>query len=211
MGTTRTTRTNRLLATPQVRATQRRAKGWRSDQAVAALTPLEAPPLECAEGFFLAKIEALCVHAQVTWYHPNQSLRDEPGFPDLVLLAPTRVLWRELKTMRGRVRPEQKVWLAELQARGEDARIWRPSDWPSILAELGLDTPVIAGGLSSAPVIGDNGPTLVTQATQPPPGEGADHVTPTRRQGPPAAQTRKDSRKTRNPPPLAAVRVVYET
>ena len=42
------------------------------------------------------------------------------------------LLFRELKSQRGRVRPEQKEWLATLSEAGSDAGIWRPSDWPEI-------------------------------------------------------------------------------
>lgn len=56
---------------------------------------------------------------------------DGAGFPDLVLVR-ERVLYRELKSMTGRVRPEQRGWMACLQAAGADAAIWRPSDWVEI-------------------------------------------------------------------------------
>lgn len=63
-------------------------------------------------------------------YHTHDSRRSNPGFPDLVLVhaRQRRVLWRELKTQKGRVRPEQRAWLDDLTAAGEDAAIWRPSD-----------------------------------------------------------------------------------
>lgn len=60
----------------------------------------------------------------------------EPGFPDLVLVRGDRVLFRELKTETGRVRPEQKKWLAALEAAGCDVAVWRPSDLSEVNATL---------------------------------------------------------------------------
>lgn len=73
-------------------------------------------------------------------YHTHDSRRSQPGFPDLVLVHPRRqlVLYRELKTERGRVRPEQRQWLTALAEAGADAGVWRPSDWlgERVVAEL---------------------------------------------------------------------------
>lgn len=79
------------------------------------------------------------------WYHVHDSRRSAPGFPDLVMVhtGQARTIWRELKTTKGRVSPAQRAWLADLEAAGEDAAVWRPSDLASgrILAELRGDTP----------------------------------------------------------------------
>lgn len=62
-------------------------------------------------------------------YHTHDSRRSVPGFPDLVLVHPRHgVLFRELKTKKGRVSPDQKDWIAQLTAAGSDADIWRPAD-----------------------------------------------------------------------------------
>ena len=64
-------------------------------------------------------------------YHTYDSRRSDPGWPDLVLVHPVRrrLLIRELKTMKGRVSPAQKTWLAALAAVGLDAAVWRPDQW----------------------------------------------------------------------------------
>lgn len=58
------------------------------------------------------------------------------GWPDLVLARGERLLIRELKTERGVVSDAQQEWLAALERVGVDAKVWRPSDWPTIQAEL---------------------------------------------------------------------------
>ena len=76
---------------------------------------------------------------------------DGAGFPDLVLVKDGRLVFAELKTDTGRLRPEQKQWLDELSLVGIDSAgchecggaqsfydtvIWRPKDWDDILATL---------------------------------------------------------------------------
>lgn len=70
-------------------------------------------------------------------YHTFDSRRSNPGWPDLVLLKQGRMICLELKTERGRIRPEQEVWIAALdQVPGVTARIVRPSQWDQIEALL---------------------------------------------------------------------------
>ena len=78
----------------------------------------------------MAAVRTACRHLRLLAYHTHDSRRSEPGFPDLVIVG-RRVIYRELKTQRGRLRPEQRAWLAALQEAGQDADVWRPSDWQS--------------------------------------------------------------------------------
>lgn len=77
-------------------------------------------------------------------YHTHDSRRSQKGFPDLVLVhaGQKRVLYRELKTQRGTLRPDQKTWLAHLTAAGADASIWRPLDWFNQTVSEQLDEPL---------------------------------------------------------------------
>ena len=65
-------------------------------------------------------------------WHDNDSRRNSPGWPDLVLVHTRtgRMVFAELKSEVGRVRPEQHLWLRLLGMRHE-TYIWRPSDWDS--------------------------------------------------------------------------------
>lgn len=72
-------------------------------------------------------------------YHTHDSRRSEKGWPDLVIVGPRGVLFRELKADRGRVKPEQWEWIEALKLAGQDAGVWRPADWPEVvLAEIRL-------------------------------------------------------------------------
>lgn len=75
-------------------------------------------------------------------YHPYDSRRSTPGFPDLVILwngsgpMPERpIIVAELKTERGSLRPEQKAWRAAFEAVAAlpgsplAYHLWRPRDW----------------------------------------------------------------------------------
>ena len=57
-------------------------------------------------------------------------IEGHPGFPDLVLLRPPRLIFAELKSKRGRVDFEQATWLNGLEAvPGVEQYLWRPADW----------------------------------------------------------------------------------
>ena len=71
-------------------------------------------------------------------FHEYDSRMSSPGYPDLFLMHPVkhRFLVRELKAEKGRLRPEQVLWLNGLKACGIDAGVWRPHQWDEIVTTL---------------------------------------------------------------------------
>jgi len=60
-------------------------------------------------------------------------IEGNPGLPDLILARDGVVIFAELKKHRAYPTPDQRNWLASI---GAQARVWRPADWPAIVAEL---------------------------------------------------------------------------
>lgn len=63
-------------------------------------------------------------------YHTYDSRRSAAGFPDLVLVR-EYVVFAELKSEKGKLRPEQLAWQQWLAEAHYHVRLWRPSDWLS--------------------------------------------------------------------------------
>lgn len=61
-------------------------------------------------------------------YHPRNSIGSEKGWPDWVILGPRGALFRELKSMRGALTPEQRSVGARLIIAGLDWGTWTPAD-----------------------------------------------------------------------------------
>jgi hypothetical protein len=58
------------------------------------------------------------------------SIQGNPGFPDLTLLRPPRLVFAELKSVKGRVDFDQATWLNGLDVvQGVEQYVWRPIDW----------------------------------------------------------------------------------
>ena len=68
-------------------------------------------------------------------YHPFDSRKSEPGWPDLVLVRGSKCLFRELKH-KGKVSVYQQHWLDALTDAGQDAKVWRSEEWDAIIEEL---------------------------------------------------------------------------
>lgn len=69
--------------------------------------------------------------------HMTPVAADGKGWPDLVLVHPQQgvALFRELKSADGRLSAEQARWLADLNAAGLDAGVWRPIHMSQIVAQ----------------------------------------------------------------------------
>lgn len=73
-------------------------------------------------------IRSLAAGLGLKRYATHDSRKSPAGFPDLVLAGPGGVLFRELKTERGRHTNAQLEWLLALSDAKSDADTWRPSD-----------------------------------------------------------------------------------
>lgn len=108
----------------------------------AAIRSLAVSADELSEAAFQKRVTDLAVLRGWRFFHAMPSrvgkrvltaAQGSPGFPDLVLARGGVVLVYELKSEKGRTRPGQVEWG---EAMGGCYRLYRPSDWPAIVAEL---------------------------------------------------------------------------
>jgi len=93
--------------------------------------------LQVTEKEFLQQVRELASLCGWLVYHTYDSRRSPEGFPDLVLVRGDKVIFAELKSEKGRVRPEQRMWLDALEkVRRSEACLWRPNDWDRIVEVL---------------------------------------------------------------------------
>jgi hypothetical protein len=105
-------------------------------------------PQAISEKLFLQQVRDLARLLGWLQFHVHDARRSPAGFPDLVLVKSPSVLFIELKSSSGRLRPAQRVWLSALeQCPGVEAHVWRPRDWPEIVSRLQKkrDTPTQCG------------------------------------------------------------------
>lgn len=93
------------------------------------------PPRGHDESDLQTKVIQLAVIHGWLHYHTHDSRRSAPGFPDLVLVRPPRIVFAELKTTRGTLTGPQDMWMAKLkEAAGANPHVevylWRPSHLP---------------------------------------------------------------------------------
>lgn len=89
-----------------------------------------------SEAQFQQRIVDYCELRGLLVFHDNDSRRNNPGFPDLVIVGTHGVIFAELKSDTGRLRPEQETWLTALHHAGAIAALWRPSMWDKVRARL---------------------------------------------------------------------------
>jgi len=105
---------------------------------VAAMSPRVLPTPTLTEKQWQAQVIAEARRFGWWCFHPHDSRRSAPGWPDLALAHPGRRLFLlvELKTDTGRLRPEQRQAIDVLRSAGVRVEIWRPSMvdriWPFI-------------------------------------------------------------------------------
>jgi len=72
-------------------------------------------------------IRQLCKDLGLFRYHVQDSRGSSAGFPDLVIVG-SGIIFAELKSARGRIRPEQLDWMDRLEQAGATWFLWRPAD-----------------------------------------------------------------------------------
>lgn len=88
-------------------------------------TAATAGPPRLTEAAFQRQIEEVAALLGYRRYHGWISVRSEPGWPDLVLARPGRLLFVEVKGPRAAVTLPQREWLALLRATGAEVYCWR--------------------------------------------------------------------------------------
>lgn len=102
------------------------------------LSPQERALRDVSEKQWQAQVIEALGYCGWVHYHTFDSLKSNPGFPDLVCIHPRSGdhFVAELKRERGAATPAQLQWLAWFEATGWDAYLWRPSDVDVMLARV---------------------------------------------------------------------------
>lgn len=70
-------------------------------------------------------VEDRCDALGIRHWHDHDARMNRGGHPDLLLVGKV-VAYAELKSMRGRLRPEQEKFMSDLEAAGANVLLWRP-------------------------------------------------------------------------------------
>ena len=97
---------------------------------------MKAPRILTEKDFQQQVVDA--AHLFGWWvFHDYDARKNEPGFPDLVLIRPPRVLFLELKRETGRcTRAQEKVLGMLDECPGVEAGVVRPSGLKHLLQQL---------------------------------------------------------------------------
>lgn len=88
------------------------------------------------ERAFMAQIVRYATLMGWRCHHTFDSRRSSAGVPDILAVRRPRVVWLETKSERGRLTAEQRAWLDDLRACGQEAHCVRPSQWKFVEALL---------------------------------------------------------------------------
>lgn len=74
----------------------------------------------------------------ITYHVPDSRRVTARGCPDLIMIneAQARVMFAELKTAKGKLRPEQTFWIGVLKAAGIEVHVWRPDDLVEVIPKV---------------------------------------------------------------------------
>lgn len=71
-------------------------------------------------------------------YHTHDSRRSAGGFPDLVMVhvRNKRVIFAEIKAIKGELSLEQRGWLWDLATAGAEVYVFNPANWNLVVDVL---------------------------------------------------------------------------
>lgn len=99
-------------------------------------------PPGVSEKAFMGAVVRLAKQHGWLCYHPHDSRKSAPGYPDVTLARlpgpgrPGEVIWAELK-VDAPLTIEQEVWLATLShVQHTETHLWTPADMSTIVARL---------------------------------------------------------------------------
>ena len=87
--------------------------------------------LPMTENELQQRIIELAKFLRIPYWRDNYSRRNIPGWPDIVLIGST-IVYAELKSDIGHLRPEQAAFIDALRNAGAEVHVWRPRDWDEI-------------------------------------------------------------------------------
>ena len=93
-----------------------------------------------SEAEFIEKARALLDMCGWRWWHVRTSIGTNPGLPDIIAVHRTvirPILWIELKTLKGKVSPEQKEGIEILLFQGAEVHVFRPGQEQELADLLG--------------------------------------------------------------------------
>jgi hypothetical protein len=73
-------------------------------------------------------------HFRAAWT-PNGyrvAMSGDIGYPDLTMTRDGRLIFAELKTTTGRLRPDQVLWINALRETLAEVYVWTPASWSEI-------------------------------------------------------------------------------
>lgn len=101
------------------------------------VVPPSAATLAMSEAAWQTMVTDYATLTGWRWHHQRLSKQSRPGWPDLCLVRGRRLIFAELKTERGTVRPEQTAWLDALRTvPSVEVFVWRPRHWATVQAVL---------------------------------------------------------------------------
>lgn len=104
------------------------------------------------EAALLAQVRQLARVLGWLEYHTHRSDRSPAGFPDLVLVHPVkaRLIFAELKRVKGRTAPPQEAWLDALRDVADTVAGSARSGRPAVSVHLWRPTDLIDGSIEAA-------------------------------------------------------------